>query len=301
MAIMTVSTTAAELRLKDALKKEGLQFEEQYRVYEKGNSYQPKYVIDFLVTKDGIAIAVECDSFSYHSSDRDIEFGITRDAWLEASGYTVLHFTASQLIYEMDAVLQIIKKHLDNESATVNPRALREKKVKTTYVVNCREKKLHSVSLYYSYTQVNDKLWLAYKFRDNTLKKCSEERVQAFFNVPERTADILAVYTALRDLKRSVSLTVYCSSGWLTEYANRTIERPVQQRPLLKKIDTLLERHNYLFKHVNRYRGPEYYHAPKAEYLIAHELRGRCLQMRHDETKLTTKARIDFEEIEKLL
>ncbi len=300
MAIMTTSTTVIEILLKEALERENVEFKEQYRIYEKGNSFHPKYVVDFLVTFGKKSVIVECDGFSYHESDADVDADIQRDAWLTEHGYTVLHFTAFQLKYEMKTVIRNIKYKLGMEKYSPKELSFQGRKIRKEYVVNCPpNEKLHKVSLYYNYTRVKDRVWIAYKFRDDTLKKCSEERVKVFHNVPENAADVLAIYTALSDLKKSVNLTVYCLSGWLSGYLNRTIENRENSWALIEKIEGILKAHNYLFKHINTKRGPGGYNRPKTEQFIARELRSRCLQMCHDKTGAWDKCDVNFLDIEK--
>ncbi|MGM9601869.1 MAG: endonuclease domain-containing protein [Faecousia sp.] len=283
MAITVTSTTPIELLLKNALQKENLNFKEQYRIYEKGNSYHPKYVADFLVTFQGRSVIVECDGFSYHSSDFDVVQDIQRDNWLKQHGYgKVLHFTTFQLTYETNTVLLIIKQNLGIVNVPKSKLKFKGKKVRKSYITNIpNSDKLHNVTLYYSYTQVKDQVWIVYKFQDNTLNRFSEERIKSFYNVPDKIGNELSIYTALKDLRKSVNLLIYSSSDWLTAYLNQLVQAKSDPHNLLSQIDEILKTHNYLVKHINANRDTSYYEHPSQAQFIVHELHSRCLQMRH--------------------
>ena len=140
---------------------------------------------------------------------------------------------------------------------------------------------MHRVTLYYAYIQVKDKVWVAYKFQDDTLERFSEERMKVFYNVPDKWGSALSIYVALCDLKRSVELLTYCSSEWLTTYLNGLLDSGQEAEVLLEKIQAELKKHNYLFKYINTRRDFTYYNRPAAERLIIHELQSRCRQLRY--------------------
>lgn len=286
MAITTGASTHIELLLKTALQAEKLDFKEQHRIYEKASDLQPKYVVDFIVTSGNRSVLVECDGFSYHSSDSDVEHDIHRDNWLKQHGYgKVLHFTTFQLRHEMNTVILTIKQQLGIIRVSREKLKFRGKKIAKRYIINLENTDLHKVTLYYSYIQVKDKVWVVYKFRDNTLNRFSEERVKMFYNVPDKLGNELSIYVALRDLNRSVELLAYCSSEWLTAYFNRLVEAKQNSQVLLGKIDEILKNHNYLFKYINRYRDATYYEHPSDAQFIIHELHSRCRQLRYGKMK----------------
>ena len=286
MAILMGSSTPIELLLKEALKKEGLEFKEQQRIYELPGDLQPKYIVDFVVVYQNKSVVVECDGFAYHTSDRDTDRDIRRDNWLKQNGYgTVMHFTAFQLQYEMKKVILNIKQGLGIVNLPKSKLKFEGKKRQTKQIKNVDEEGLHQVILYYSVKQVNDAVWVVYKYQDKTLNRFSEERIRAFKNVPEKVANELAIYTALKDLKKPVELFGYCQVEWLTAYLNRSFKAKKDSCGLLKKIDAILEHHNYKFQYINTYRSPDYYDRPTATRLIHKELQSRCNQVRHGKCK----------------
>ena len=106
------SDTKIELRLRDVLIKEKIPFQEQYRIYKKGD-LNPKYVVDFYIEFNQKDLIIECDGFSYHTSDFDIERDIKRERWLKENGYkNILRFTTNQIIYEIHIVIRRIKDKL---------------------------------------------------------------------------------------------------------------------------------------------------------------------------------------------
>jgi len=294
VAILTESSSSIELLLKSALQKENLNFLEQQRIYESPSDLHPKYVADFVVMHESTVIIVECDGASYHSSDFDVDRDIQRDRWLESRGYKkVLHFTAYQLQYEMKTVILNIKCNLGIVHASKKQLQFRGKSIQKKPIVNIKKSSvdLHKVSLFYNYIQLNDRVWLVYKFKDHTLNRFSEERIRVFYNVPEKLGHQLSILAALLDLKKSVELTVFCSSSWLTAYLNRLVESNDKNQFLLKKIRQELSNHNYLCTYINTHRDFHYYDAPSAERLIIHELYSRCRQLRHG--KYTHESNID--------
>lgn len=300
MAILMDSSSSIELLLKTALQKEKLEFKEQQRIYEKGADLHPKYVADFVITSQNTSIIVECDGASYHSSDFDIQRDIERDHWLQNRGYKkVLHFSAYQLRYEMKTVILTIKHHLGLVNVPKKQLRFRGKTSRQNLIVNVNDPtlKLHKVTLYYSYIQLKDRVWLVYKFKDNTLNRFSEERMKIFHNVPDKFGSQLAIYTALKDLKKSVELLIYCSSSWLTSYLNKLVETKFESQILLEKTREELSKHNYLCKHINTHRDSSYYESPSSERLIIHELQSRCRQLRYGKCKNPScEDEIDFQQ-----
>lgn len=277
MAVLTESNWL-EKKLKEELVNNNIIFEEQKPIYEKGNFFMPKYVVDFYLTNDGVDLVVECDGYSYHSSDRDKQHDKERDEWLRYQGYkNIVHFTSNQLRYSMDVVIKIIKNNLKLTAYKKEELVFKNANKKKQYIKNIENDNLHEVELFYQYISVGDKLYLVYKFRDNTLKKTSEERILNICDVPEKSAGELSLLLALKDLKKSVKLTVYCCSQWLTNYFNNKSKSNVETI-FLKQISKILLQQNYKFKYLNTTRNSSYYFRPYDERLISQELISRCKQ-----------------------
>ena len=90
MAIQLGSNSKNEKLMEEALRNEGIKYESQYFVYDRPGDLDPRYVADFLVYTAKKKILLECDGFSWHSSDSDVERDMRRDKWLEAKGFEVL-------------------------------------------------------------------------------------------------------------------------------------------------------------------------------------------------------------------
>lgn len=88
LALQTTSPTSIERRLMDALDAAGIPYTFQYVV---GN----KFLCDFAFP-DAMLI-VECDGTYWHSTPKQRRRDASKDAYLQACGYTVLRFSDKQL------------------------------------------------------------------------------------------------------------------------------------------------------------------------------------------------------------
>ena len=273
------SETKIELRLKDALIKEKIRFQEQYRIYRKGDLH-PKYVVDFYIELNKQDLIIECDGFSYHTSDFDVERDLKKERWLKENGYkNILRFTTAQIINEMEVVIKRIKDKLGIVKYSKQQLKFKGKQIRKDYVINLDEKNLHNVILYYEYLQINDKVVVAYKFYDETKKIFSDIRIKRIFNVPLKQGGDVALLIALRALKRSVKLLVYCQTDFLVQYFNNfENENMSMKQKTLYVILQELKRHNYLFKYINCRRHVSYYDNVQDERLILQELKSKVRQ-----------------------
>lgn len=289
MAISLQSTSPNELFLRDALTEQGLSFEEQYPIYEGGKFSQPKYFVDFLITYGKKKIIVECDGYTYHTSDYDIDKNIERDKWIKnKTGIKIIHFTSHQLKNELSVVVAVIKNELCMEKVPKNKLKFRGRKKRTDYIINVDNNNLHKVTLYYDHIQFEDTVWVTYKFEDVTLGKFSDIRMRAFYNVPDKYGRELALMIAMLDLKRSTEILCYCQSEWLVSYLNQ--EKPFKAKfGILNKIDELLSNHNYLAKYINIKRDITYYKEPTPELMILTELHSKCKQIRYERLESFSK------------
>ena len=283
------SDAKIELRLRDALIKENIPFKEQYKIYKKGD-LAPKYVVDFYVEFNRRDLIIECDGFSYHTSDFDINRDIIRETWLKENGYkNILRFTTSQIIYEMPVVIRRIKNSLGLEKYSNQLLKFKGKKIRKDFVINIDKENIHKVALYYEYLQMRDEVIIAYKFYDETKNRFSDIRMQRIVNVPPKCGGNIALLVALRALKSSVELLVYCQTEFLVRYFNQNEVLAVEQKEL-ETIFKELKKHNYLFKYINCKRNVSYYENVKNERFILQELKSKVRQYAYS-------GRIDLHEI----
>lgn len=270
-----------------ALIKNKINFQEQKMFYEKPGDIYPKYVVDFYLTNNQRNLIVECDGFSFHSSDKDINRDIVRDQWFRQRKYSVKRFTKYQIEHELNTVILIIKKELGLEQVSKKQIRFYGKKIAHDYIYNVSDKNLHNVELFYYGVNIKQNLFVSYKFRDNTVNKFSEERSYIVKNVPNESSSDLAVYLALRDLKCPTNLIIYCPSEWLTNYFNKII-RSKQEIALLKKTENILQSHNYLFKYINIVRNINYYETVSDERFILEELKSNVNQKIYSKEHVAT-------------
>lgn len=272
------SDTKIELRLREALIKEKIPFQEQYRIYKKGD-LNPKYVVDFYIEFNQKDLIIECDGFSYHTSDFDVERDIKRERWLKENGYkNILRFTTNQIINEIHIIIRRIKDKLGIEKYSKQQLKFKGKQIRKDYVINVENKKLHNVILYYDYLQINEDVFVAYKFHDVTKNIFSDIRMKKIVNCPLKRGGDAALLIVLRALKNSVNLLVYCQTDFLVQYFNDFEDLSSVQQRELKIILQELEKHNYLFKYINCRRNASYYETVQDERLILQELKSKVKQ-----------------------
>lgn len=93
------SESGTESILRCALRAEG------YRVRIQVQIGQDR--VDMLV---GDRLVLECDSLTHHWNSRAFEHDRRRDLRLKSAGYEVLRFTYNQLMYELDEVLEMVRR-----------------------------------------------------------------------------------------------------------------------------------------------------------------------------------------------
>jgi DNA helicase-2/ATP-dependent DNA helicase PcrA len=85
-------------------------------------SYQPqvrigRYTVDFLVTHENKKIIVECDGKAYHDPLKDCE----RDKALASEGYPICHFSGAEILGDVEACIEVIRKKLEYSPAPAYP------------------------------------------------------------------------------------------------------------------------------------------------------------------------------------
>lgn len=88
--------TPIEECMYNALEKENFNFKPQAKI--------ERFLVDFLVTVGNKKIIVECDGRDYHNPYHDRE----RDKELRKYGYEILHFTGSEILYNVEQCIQKI-------------------------------------------------------------------------------------------------------------------------------------------------------------------------------------------------
>ena len=208
MAILFESSTYIEELLKKALIKEGLHFEEQYRLYTGGIFSEVKYVADFMLTNNSIRLIVECDGHNYHSADhKQIVKGKERDLWLFKKGYDVVHFSYDELTRNMPQVIYTIKSRLQIPCAPPTASAINHPHKSTSKL----DDSSYDVHLFCYYKQTPTELCVVYRYQHVSRNIWSEERKIICTSIPDDMLETTAIYLALLDLKKPVRLKILFS------------------------------------------------------------------------------------------
>lgn len=292
MAILFESSTHIEFLLKNALIKEGLDFQEQYRVYEGGIFSEVKYVADFLLINENVRLIVECDGFYYHSGIDKLKKQIVRDDWLQTRGYIIVHFSTVELESNMYGVIQTIKYLLGLPSDT--SRII----IKNDNTTNVKQKKqqnvpddLFDVILFCYYRQIPSGICVVYKYKSISRNIWSEERKKVCENVPEDMLEITAIYLALLDIKRSVRLKI-CYNGYIYYDAYDVSKKFRRYMKRLLGGDAILKKNKISTSYVRIYE--EYFRNKTEAQKTIRELRSRCLQISNNAEKLAAVQLFDY-------
>jgi len=269
MGIVFESSTPIEFLLKEALIKENLFFYEQYRIGSGGRFSTVKYVADFLVIHENIRLIVECDGHTYHSNSKQRIKQVKRDAWLLKRSYKVLHFSTEEIRYKMPFVINVIKYNLgiiDVIPTNVNQNGLLYSKK--------QPQKDYEVALFCYYQQIPQGICVTYMYEDKVHNRFSEVRKKQCKNLAPQMAESVAIYMALLDLKRDVSVQIFYAGQVFDDHfdVNKKIRSNLV---LLSKGSDLLRRHNFGFTHINLYMKYSK-HYPN-EHKIMLNLRNQCL------------------------
>ena len=295
MAILFESSTPIECLVRDALIKENIDFQEQYRIYTGGVFSEVKYVADFFLVNGTKRLIVECDGFRYHAGKNNYKKQLERDSWLKKRGYIVLHFTTKSIVSNMPGVIQTIKYHLNfpsDDSKTI-------KKEYGSKVVTYDSEKSHNndffdVNLYCYYRQFHNGVCVTYKYKYNSRNICSEERIKLCYNVPEDMLETTAIYLALLDLKHSVRVKIYYSGMLYNDCFNvsKKFRRLIKG---LKKGKEILETQSISMAYVG-FHG-NYRFSKKESQKTMNELRSRCIQISNNIEKHTENLIVEYSEI----
>lgn len=103
-----------ELKLKEHLKLNGIQFHTQVPVYETNRYGIPKYWLDFVVIGRFSKLVVECDGLRFHLTKKGMLHDTIRDLWVtQNTDYNeILRFNTDEITTDIDLVIQKIKQSL---------------------------------------------------------------------------------------------------------------------------------------------------------------------------------------------
>lgn len=293
MGILFESSTHIEYLLRDALVKEGIEFQEQYRIYSGGKFSEVKFVADFLVTNATCRVIVECDGFHYHAGKDKYRKQILRDEWLTNHGYTVLHFSTNLLKYNMPEVIQTIRLNLNlpyDETKIISMQSTSFKPLHNKTPTKKRVETFDTILFCY-YKQMPTGICATYRYKSVTYNKWSEERTKICKNVPEGMLEPTAIYMALLDLKRPVHLQLYYSGTvYHDNYdVSKKLKKSIRQ---LAKGAELLNQHNISTSYV-AFNG-NYRFSKKEPQQIMNQLRSRCRQISNNENIANVCPTFDF-------
>lgn len=103
LALQQTSPTSIERRLADALNAAGISFKFQYVVGDK-------FLCDFAFPH--AMLIVECDGEYWHSTPQQRKRDASKDAYLQACGYTVLRLSDKRIEQDVDSCIHAIKSLL---------------------------------------------------------------------------------------------------------------------------------------------------------------------------------------------
>lgn len=269
MGILFESSTPIEFLMKDALIKENFSFKEQYRIGTGGRFSTVKYVVDFLIIYENIRLIVECDGRTYHSKISQKRAQIERDAWLLKRHYKILHFSTDEIRYKMPFVISTIKYTLGMIDA-IPPYA----KSNSSISYRCPYQEEYTVALYCYYSQIPQGICVTYLYEDKTKNTRSEVRHKKCSDIGSGMAEVVAIYLALLDLKKSVNVQIFYEGQVFNDHFD--VNKKIRSKLVfLKKGTELLKKHKFCFAHINLKARHSNSWLQKCE--IMRELRKACL------------------------
>lgn len=249
--------------LADALDKEGIPYECQYRVYDKLNDLQPRYMLDFCVKVNNKLIGVECDGEAYH---RDKQRDMERSAYLYSKGIAiVLRFTTSDIKYDIDYCVNEIKRYInmyaDKKYVLKKERGRRFKEKKVdAWVRNNENRNLPYIELYavgyaLSYEQRNYGVAMT-MLVDKTTNQQSQVRYELYTNTTQKECDAKAILQGLQRINRPCMVCVYTTSKWLCNVCNQNqllfASKNIVDKSVFVRIEDELKNHDYHFVFVEK-------------------------------------------------
>lgn len=245
MGILFESSTPIEFLMKEALAKENFSFEEQYRIGTGGRFSTVKYVVDFLIKYEDVRLIVECDGRTYHSNFYQKRDQVERDAWLLKRHYKILHFSTEEIRHKMPFVISTIKYTLGMIDEI--PLCMQNDDSKS-YRYPYQEK--YTVALYCYYSQIPQGVCVSYVYEDKTKNVRSEFRQKKCSDIGSGMAEVVAIYLALLDLKKSVNVHVFYEGQVFNDHFD--VNKKIRSKLVsLKEGAELLKKHKFCFTHIN--------------------------------------------------
>lgn len=290
MAILLGSSTHIEYLLRDALKKENLNFEEQYRINTGGTFSETKYVADFYLNYNGVRLLVECDGKCYHTGSDARKKQKQRDDWLKQKHFVVLHFTTRDLELNMYGVIQTIKHSL---KIPADIQSVISQNIK---VSNSQQYKDNNVEvfLFCHYIQTPSGICVVYKYKHIPTDKWGAERKKICYNVPENMLETVAFYLALIDLKRPTSIKIFYNGYLYNDNYNASLKFR-KNIGLLKNGEELRKSNKIYTKYIFQNENSRCSRKEIARTLW--ELRSRCTQAANGHLEFDTSEKYDYNEI----
>jgi len=262
-----------EILLAEALKKENIPYESQYRVYENPKDLVPKYTLDFLIRAGEKLINVECDGYAYHSGRENKQKDAIRNAWLFHNGFShIIRFDSIDIKYNINYCTNVIKKILSIYTG-VNYFYKRENKQadkyklppkKSSYILNIVSgTKIDKVNIYAASSALSyekdTKGAIAYQLEDVSRAILSNEFSFAYSGVNKKRCQTLSVLEALKRMKKPSAVTIYTDSKWIANVCNceRLLSsgKNLDDFGLFVKLDVELSKHNYRFICLRKING----------------------------------------------
>jgi Ribonuclease HI len=247
----------AERIMNKALKARGINYKEQYSVYE-AKSEAPKYIIDFLVEYNGLKVVVECDGASYHEKNqKQREHDKLRDYWLLAHGFNaVLRFSYKKIKYKTKNCIAEIKQCIDTLEKGMKYKQSNEMIIKQRENVATEFDISKKTVVIYCSGVSNSRIWgqgaatviLKYKDIEKTYSK-------AYHNTNANRMRIISVILGLQLLKFKCNVEIHIDDQILVGYGNRLSQVNKSEHLNMRNYDLwiefrkLVKEHNVIFKY----------------------------------------------------
>lgn len=108
---LPIRDTSIEIKMKEALEKEGIVFAAQYNLHEK-------FLMDFAIPQ--LKIGIECDGVYWHSLPRNRSYDIRKNNYCKIVGWTLLRFTDREINHSISECMRTIKDLIQVRTAAMS-------------------------------------------------------------------------------------------------------------------------------------------------------------------------------------